>query len=507
MESLNTRFQKEVFEPYKELLKTKYKFHSTYDHAKRIWESKLTREELINGPYLEQSKNYEKGDFVDNLPLHEKTKNTIKNRKKLQRLWKHQSDAIRLILDGHNAVIATGTSSGKTLCYQIPILDDLVRHPSPGLRAIIIYPLNALVNDQLEEWELMLSQHPNISFARFTGQTPDNQKDYVDKLKDRFFLELEENQFSQQEKQRKIQQKVQEQLQKDVPNKLNHREAIRSSPPNVLITNFSMLEYLLERPIDVPIFENAQLKFIVLDEAHAYRGVQATEIAFLIRRLKDRLGVEKVNCIATSATLGKPDDPISHQKVREFASDLFGDGFQEPNPIHGTNEEPSLLEPSLKPTPNQYVHAFTELIKDPNTDLRKYLGVNLPYPTELSQILLHDTNLYRMRKEILRKPTLLSEASQLLWLGDKSAEDGLQALLEIIAIAKKDDFLEDMLPTRLHYFIRAQDGLYICLNRSCPGRTNGKAAFFVTRKNTSETPEGECQIVIKPESNQNLSNL
>ena len=171
MDSLTARFQKEVFSPYLDLLKAEYRFHPVFEHAKRIWEKKLTAEELVNGPYLEKSQIYKQGEPLNILPLHEKTIKTIYTRLNGSELWKHQTDALRLLLDGKNVIIATGTSSGKTLCYQIPIIDNLIRVPSPGLRAVIIYPLNALVNDQLVEWEQMLKEHPQITFARFTGQT------------------------------------------------------------------------------------------------------------------------------------------------------------------------------------------------------------------------------------------------------------------------------------------------------------------------------------------------
>ena len=157
MDSLTTRFHKEVFAPYLELLKAEYRIHPTFDHARQMWEGKLTADELVNGPYLEKSQIYQEGEPLSALPLHQITKATVLKRLADRRLWSHQTDAIQLILKGKNAVIATGTSSGKTLCYQIPILDDLVREPRPGLRAVIIYPLNALVNDQLTEWENMLN--------------------------------------------------------------------------------------------------------------------------------------------------------------------------------------------------------------------------------------------------------------------------------------------------------------------------------------------------------------
>lgn len=491
MDSLTTRFVTEVFSPYVDLLKAEYRFHPQFEHAKRIWEESLTMKELVNGPYLEKSQMYASGDPLDTLPLHKKTVETVRERLGGRSLYKHQTDALKLVLKGKNAVIATGTSSGKTLCYQIPILDDLIRNPSRGLRAIIIYPLNALVNDQLEEWERILKGHEQITFARFTGQTPDTQKEYEERLKLVFREQLADKQLTQQEKEREVARRLRERLQSDPPNRLNHRDDIRANPPQILITNFSMLEYLMERPVDAPIFEGARLRFLVLDEAHAYRGVQATEIAFLIRRLKDRLGLETLTCIATSATLGNPDDPQSTAKVRRFASELFGEDFPEPNLIYGTAAEPQLAHPSLRPAPSQYIEAAQFLRDGDEPKARRRLWPDNPTAT-LASLLNHDENLYRLRKEILIKPTLLSDAAKSLWLNDPQAEEGLQSLLEIVATAKQDELHEDLLPTRLHYFVRAQDGLHVCLHKQCPGRRDGKPAFFVSRKTTPDTPEGLC---------------
>jgi hypothetical protein len=492
MDSLTARFQKEVFLPYVDLMKAKYRFHRAFRHAKTVWEERLTAKELVNGPYLEKSQVYKEGVALDQLSLHEKTKATIRKRLGDRALWKHQTDALQLVLDGRNAVIATGTSSGKTLCFQIPILDDLLRNPSPGLRAVIIYPLNALVNDQLTEWESMLAAHPQITFARFTGQTPDSQEKYVRTLRDTFREELADAGLTQHELQKKVDQRVTERLKADIPNLLNHREQIRSNPPQVLITNFSMLEYLLERPVDAPIFENARLKFLVLDEAHAYRGIQATEIAFLVRRLKDRLGIENLTCIATSATLGKQGDAESENKVRKFASDLFGESFAEPNPIYGTPTAPVLQQPAFSPTPAQYIKAAEAIRLDRSADVRQQLGVS-DLQEELSLVLARDENLFRLRKDILStKPTLLSDAAKLLWPEQPQAVEGIEGLLEIAAFAKSDQSHEDLLPTRLHYFVRAQDGLHICVHRACPGRHDGMPAFFVSRKTNPGVPEGEC---------------
>lgn len=492
MDSLTARFQKEVFLPYVDFLKAKYRFHRTFSHAKHIWEERLTAKELVNGPYLEKSQVYEEGISLNDLPLHEKTRETIRRRLGERPLWKHQTDALQLILGGMNTVVATGTSSGKTLCYQIPILDDLLKNAVAGLRAIIIYPLNALVNDQLTEWELMLSEHPQIRFARFTGQTPDTQSEYVQTLRDTFHEEMADAGLTLHELQKKVDQRVAERLGADIPNRLNHREQIRFNPPQVLITNFSMLEYLLERPVDAPIFENARLKFLVLDEAHAYRGIQATEIAFLVRRLKDRLGIEDLTCIATSATLGQQGDAESETKVRKFASHLFGGEFLPPNPIYGTPTDPILIQPALSPKPSQYIKAAEAIRQGRETEVSRLLNGG-EASGELGNLLTRDQNLYRLRKEVLSaKPTLLKDAAKSLWPGQPQAEEGIEALLEIVAAAKADQSHEDLLPTRLHYFVRAQDGLHICLHMTCPGRRDGMPALFVSRKTDQSIPEGEC---------------
>jgi hypothetical protein len=393
MDSLTNRFDKEVFQPYCELLKSGYRIHPSFTSAKQMWEEKLTADELVN--------------------------------------------------------------------------------------------------DQLTEWEQMLSDHPQIRFARFTGQTPNTQKDYEETLKKSFREEMSDQISGQQELQRKIEERLSERLRNDIPNRLNHREAIRAQPPQVLITNFSMLEYLLERPVDAPIFENARLKFLVLDEAHAYRGVQATEIAFLIRRLKSELQLDNLVCIATSATLGKYGDDESEKKVREFASNLFNEKFNPPNPIHGTPAEPQLKLPAISPAPIQYIKAIEAIRNDPNVNIKEYLDAKF-LTGNLVALLEHDNNLYHLQKEILTRPILLKEAAEALWPNDTKVVEGLEALLEIVAVAKADQSHEDLLPTRLHYFVRAQDGLHVCLHKLCPGRQNGKPAFYVSRKNDGKVPEDDC---------------
>lgn len=491
MKSLAARFHDEVFRPYVELLKAQHRFHPRFAQAREIWEQKLCESELLNGPYLEKSVSYAAGRPLDSLPLDSRTFRTIREKLSGRRLYLHQSDAMGLILAGNNSVIASGTSSGKTLCYQIPILDDLVRNHAPGLRAIIVYPLNALVNDQLNEWQEILGKHPQITFARFTGQTPDSEEEYQKRLRAAFREQERKEHPAQTPLQQKVEERLKEELAHQPKNRLNHRDDIRALRPHILITNFSMLEYLLERPVDAPIFDGSRLRFLVLDEAHAYRGALSTEIAFLIRRLKDRLGLERLTCIATSATLGKPDDPESRSRVRRFASDLFGEPFEEPNPVYGTPARPELSEPAFYPRPGDYLRAAESLRKENHSAVRRVLAANQDAES-LTAVLRHDGNLHRLREQILTQPKLLRSAAKDLWPSESLAEEGLQALMEIVAAANAEESGEDLLPTRLHYFLRAQDGLHICLHRKCPGRLAESPAFFVSRRTDPNAHDGLC---------------
>ncbi len=493
MSALTERFRREVFDRYVELLKAEYRFHPNFAYAQRAWEEQLTFERLVKGPYLEKAQVYKDGGAVDSLPLGQPTKEALRSRLAGKNLWKHQTDAIGMLLDGKNTVIATGTSSGKTLCYQVPILDDLVRDGAPGLRAIIVYPLNALVNDQLADWERLLKGFPSIKFARFTGQTPATQTDYEKALKERYGKRMAGEGLTAAERQRRVNDALRKELASGPAGRLNHRDDIRKTPPHILITNFSMLEYLLERPIDAPIFHGARLKFLVLDEIHAYRGVQATEIAFLVRRLKDFLGQEHITCIATSATLGTPGSVLAEEKSRQFASSLFGEEFAEPNPIYGALEDPTLLQPAVSPAPGQYLEAASALRAGATTEVLSVLGFN-GKAENVGQAMDRDENVHRLRKEILKGPTLLADAAKKLWpqVPGAEAEQGLDALLQIIGAVKADGVHGDVLPTRLHYFVRSQDGLHVCLRLDCPGRGGGSPAFFVSRKSVPTVPEGQC---------------
>ncbi|NMC62679.1 MAG: DEAD/DEAH box helicase, partial [SAR324 cluster bacterium] len=190
-------------------------------------------------------------------------------------LFVHQEKAIRKILDNRSVVIATGTGSGKTEAFLIPILNYLMREQEagtlskPGVRALLLYPMNALANDQIKRLRKLLKNYPKITFGRYVGETEYKK----DKAKEVFAVNYPEEQ-------------------PPLPNELLSREEMQETPPHILLTNYAMLEYLLLRPDDSPLFDGPTGKFwhfIVLDEAHVYDGANATEIAMLLRRLSDRI--------------------------------------------------------------------------------------------------------------------------------------------------------------------------------------------------------------------------
>ena len=205
------------------------------------------------------------------------------------KLRKHQEQAISFAKERQSYVVTTGTGSGKSLCFFIPIIDAAIRAKKAGggakTRAIVIYPMNALANSQAKELEGYLGSATGglVTYARYTGQ--ESAED---------------------------------------------RELIKANPPDILLTNFMMLELLMTRQSDLDrkVLQNCEgLQFIVLDELHTYRGRQGADVAMLMRRLRSRIGDPKSPplCIGTSATMAS--EGAQHEKneaVARIASQIFG---------------------------------------------------------------------------------------------------------------------------------------------------------------------------------------
>ena len=239
-------------------------------------------------------------------------------------LYEHQKQAIALAADGESFVVTTGTGSGKSLCFFIPIVSRVLaaRRTSVKRRthAIVVYPMNALANSQMDELTKFIDQVPGerpITFARYTGQEDGSE-----------------------------------------------RKRIADEPPDILLTNFMMLELLMTRQeeIDRRVIGNcAGLGFLVLDELHTYRGRQGADVALLVRRVRERLQPGKLLCIGTSATMtseGALED--KNRVVAGVASKLFGTPIAESNVITETLEritDPTATADSVAPCLGEAIDA------------------------------------------------------------------------------------------------------------------------------------------------------
>ncbi len=204
-------------------------------------------------------------------------------------LHRHQRDAVDVARTGASYVLTTGTGSGKSLAYIVPIVDQVLRESSgKGIKAIVVYPMNALANSQREELAKFLThgygegQEP-VTFARYTGQEDDET-----------------------------------------------REQILRHPPDILLTNYVMLELLLTRPEERrSLIQAAEgLRFLVLDELHTYRGRQGADVAMLVRRVREACRAhDTLQCIGTSATMASGDTVAAQRaEVAGVARQIFGTG-------------------------------------------------------------------------------------------------------------------------------------------------------------------------------------
>ncbi len=286
-------------------------------------------------------------------------------------LFRHQWDAFnRAIYDKQNVVVATGTGSGKTECFQLPILYRLLTEPRDvrarrGVRALLVYPLNALVEDQSARLRRLLfwinlqfheprgrfAKNEQITFGRYTGETPVNASNFGRRESDEALRGFGE---------------------------LVYREEMQSCPPDILITNFTMLEYMLLRVDDRQLFANPDLfSFIVLDEIHAYSGTQGMEVAMLLRRLRGFLegkakGPLHIQCIGTSATVG---GETTKAASAAFASTLFGSRFESDSIVLGT-----LSARQSNKTFSHWTKFLTFLSEDGNEPLDALLRGEEPGP-------------------------------------------------------------------------------------------------------------------------------
>lgn len=416
---------RELESRYRDYLDSMFQFRDP--ELRMSFRTALDNGGLRKGPYLESMPVFERakslrqvlGEMFD-APVEDAFVKALNGDRPL---YLHQERAIRNVASGRNTVVATGTGSGKTEAFLYPILAHLFEeHLSgtlgDGVRALILYPMNALVNDQRERLGdiarrlLETGSSFHFTFGQYVGETPENR---ADRYRDgnAVVRQREETRFSV--------------LDGDhvVHGEMVLRQEMRSHPPHVLLTNFSMLEYLLLRPTDSPLFDGgpgATWRFFVLDEAHQYRGTKGMEMALLLRRLKQRLRdsgtAAEIRCIATSATL--LDDDGGTRGGAEFAELLFDEQFLEADVITGERIAP---RPHINPQYEQ------------------------------------------LRKALAGGPGQLDEVGELVFPG-LAAGECQRAVVNLVAEMSEtlDGVGSPLLRARYHLFLRSLEGAFLRLH-------------------------------------------
>ena len=385
-------------------------------------------------------------------------------------------------------VVAAGTGTGKTEAFLLPVLNALYASPlkQEGVKCIILYPMNALVNDQVDRLYSWLEGQMRVRLFHFTSETPENKR-----VADRQGTPVWDA--------------CRVRTRQGARGLENLKTGKKQTPPNldqvpdILVTNYSMLEYMLCRPQD-SVFFGPGLRAVVLDEAHLYTGTLAAEIALLLRRLAIRCGVSTSDILhmATSATLGS--DNLND--LKRFAATIFSKSIGQVHVIEGRSaridldipappkrdivpddliqqdwldrplmtygedmqpmlaEEPDMCQRLRRQLPVLVNSAFVNNAKERNVPAR------LLRETLVAAPLIHE-----LEKELWKKKHLpLEELAETLWGGQ--SEDEVKATIVLLQLAATARELPDqypLVPHRIHLVARSNDGLSVCVKPDCSG--------------------------------------
>lgn len=448
----------------------------------------------------------------------------------------HQVKALTSALNGKDLFVSTGTGSGKTECFLWPIIgraiEESLNRPKdfemPGIRTLIIYPMNALVSDQLarfrkiigsEEFRDIFTSSSGAEriphFGMYTGRTPYSGESkklsnikLAETYREQYLVDEHVTEEKQEEQLRKISglKKInkyparyggEEGVKVFIDNLKNGihkpgsydaefitRFEIQANTPDILITNYSMLEYMLMRQMEAHIWNDTKewlnkseenRLLIVLDEAHMYRGSAGGEIALLLDRLFSRLdiSIEKVQFILTTASMPVEDEGA----IADFFNGLTGKQYSECVPLFGDKENictdfkvmtdaaalasigtSQITEEEISTRVCTFAQNVFQ-IKLPSdisvSDAQEWLFENLP-----------DYQAFMKLHELCRDGAKsYTELKEKIFGNSEYATSALDALLVIVSLAKKND--EILFPVRLHMFVRGIQGLYACSNPKC----------------------------------------
>lgn len=350
--------------------------------------------------------------------------------------YAHQIDAWRHLRapDPRSLIVSSGTGSGKTECFLTPILDRLVELSGggerrlTGVRAIMLYPLNALINSQEERLSQWFGPFGGaLRYCLYNGATPHQAEAREARAK---------------------------------PERVLDRETLRQSPPPVLVTNVTMLEYMLVRKEDAPILQRSEgtLEYIVLDEAHTYIGAQAAELSLLLRRVAAAFGKrpDELRYVATSATIGDGDP----KPLGDFLAELSGAPRAQVQVVLGERA----------PLPDGPI----------NTAALSLEVLNEADPEDRSRLLFANPTLARLRRQLRDdRPLTWSQweraTREVLGLNTANRSHAVELLLHCLKTQRdpSDASSERLLPLRLHIFHTVLSGVSVCPNAECSGKPFG----------------------------------
>ncbi len=353
----------------------------------------------------------------------------------------HQLASWRSLIENRKSIVVTsGTGSGKTECFMIPILDDLIREylandrkPLEGVHALFLYPLNALINSQRQRLDAWTERFGNgIRYCLYNGNTEERRS------------------------------KVRAQQQQH-PNEVLSREQLREEPAPILVTNGTMLEYMMIRQVDAPIIEKSReqksLRWIVLDEAHTYIGSQAAELALQLRRVMATFGVspKDVRFVATSATIAEEGGA---DRLREFLASLTGVRATDVDVIDGTRDVPVLTKAKAKPVS---LTTLDEVVNE---------GASAPDVCPERYEMLLGSPVARLLRATLvgkEKAVTLNRLAEVVQneLGESLSQDELLHWLDVCCSTRPSEHKPPFLRLRAHLFQRAMHGLWACFNPQC----------------------------------------
>jgi DEAD/DEAH box helicase/Domain of unknown function (DUF1998)/Helicase conserved C-terminal domain len=373
-------------------------------------------------------------------------------------LYQHQQEAIQRLSatrEGgpQNTLVLSGTGSGKTESFLIPVVDACLRSESPGIKAVVIYPMNALANDQLKRLTTLLADVPEVTFGRYTGDSP--EQDSGDRRRPA--------------------------RPSDAPPNLRwSRQSMRDEPPDILLTNYVELEYLLLRGKDAELFQHGPPTYLIVDEIHLFAGILGAEVAALLRRFRQHVGAGDGLCtVGTSATAGA-DELLN---LLSFASRFFGAPFDDAAAIQETPAPIAPMGPSTPPPPAITEEHLAAAHADAGLAVlaKLVLGVDVDPSGSVGAQLGSVIDEFRpigLVERALDRPAPLSEAAAALReLPERTGVDDSALMREaralvlvgagakIATVGEADP--EPRFRPRVHQVVRSLAGLWRCLNPDC----------------------------------------